>query len=184
MSGGVPGCDQTWWWKERPADLLANRGLRKSVAGMEGAESKSTKNYRRESLCSSVCCVAFQPAGSVALTPASSDGSAGMRNRCPWDRNLMTVLVESGKREQRNLDLMQIYQLLCWLLFFNLVFTSLLMFTRPFWLRLTFADVWFLAVTYIINKQDKYTPRHSDISGVIRYFSSRSSERQSQSAKE
>jgi hypothetical protein len=56
------------------------------------------------------------------------------------------------------------------------------MLTRPFELLLTLADVWSLAVTYVINKQDKYTPHHSDISGVIRYFSLHSLERDSQSA--
>lgn len=35
----------------------------------------------------------------------------------------------------------------------------------------TLAGVWSSAVTYIINKQDKYALCHSDINGVIRYFS-------------
>jgi hypothetical protein len=66
----------------------------------------------------------------------------------------------------------------CYIVFY-LLFTYLLMFTRPFWLTSTLADVWSLAVTYIINTQDKYTLCHSDISGVIRYFSLHSLERYS-----
>lgn len=58
----------------------------------------------------------------------------------------------------------------CYIVFY-LRSTQLLMCARSFWLMSTLADVWSLAVTYIINKQDKYTLCHSDISGVIRYFS-------------
>ena len=45
------------------------------------------------------------------------------------------------------------------------------MLARPFWLMSTLTDVWSLAVTYVINKRDKYMFCHSDRSSVIKYFS-------------